>query len=76
MENYHSLSLWEHELLGEDSGAWGELAGSLGHPAWRPPHPGCLRVPVPCLLLADHTVLELNARLRLGVQLALGSCAS
>ena len=36
MENYHSLSLWEHELLGEDSGAWGVRA------AGRIPGPSCV----------------------------------
>ena len=50
-----------------------QLAGSLGHPAWWPLHPGCLCVPVLCLLLAGHTVLELNVLLRLGVQLPWGA---
>lgn len=59
-----------------EPGVCDQLAGSLGHPAWWPLRPECLRAPALCLLLAGHTVLELNALLRLGVQLALGSCAS
>lgn len=59
-----------------EPGVCGQLAGSLGHPAWWPLRPDCLLAPVLCLLLAGHTVLELNALLRLGVQFALGSCAS
>ena len=50
-----------------------QLAGSLGHPAWWPLHPGCLCAPVLCLLLAGHTVLELNVLLTLGVQLPWGA---
>ena len=59
-----------------EPGVCNQLAGSLGHPVWWPLRPDCLRAPVLCLLLAGHIVLELNALLRLGVQLALGSCAS